>query len=96
MQTFILPSQQAYLDTFDLYLTITSQQVSGSQFGPVNYQKPDDYLIVAEGDFNLVNNDTCVVIAEQRQYYPDGGYSQVDIRLSGSVIEVSPNNFELQ
>ena len=96
MQTFILPSQQAYLDNFDLYLTITTQQISGSQFGPVQYQKPDDYLITAEGDFNLVSNESCYVIVEQRQYYPDGGYSQVNINLSGTAIEVSPNNFELQ
>lgn len=96
MQTFILPSQQAYLDTFDLYLELTSQQVSGSKYGPLNYTKPDDYLILAEGDLNLVNNENYLVIVEQRQYYPDGGYSQVSINLSGSVVEVSPNNFELQ
>ena len=96
MQTLILPSQKAYLDTFDLYLTLTSQQVSGSQFGPTNYEKPDDFLIVAEDEFNLVANEFYTVIVEQRQYFPDGGYSQVTLNLSGSVIEVSPNNFELQ
>ena len=95
MQTLILPSQQAYLDTFDLYLTLTTPQISGSQFGPTPYQKQDDYLITAEDNFGLVDDEDCTVIIEQRQYFPDGGYSQVNINLSGVSNEVSPNNFEL-
>lgn len=96
MQTLKLTSNRSYLDNFQLNLVLTSSTVSGSLFESSSYNKLTDNVLVAEGDFNLVNNENYIVVVEEKVDLGEGAYSLSLHNLQGSAKEVSPNNFELE
>lgn len=107
MQTLKL-NLTSYSPNADLYLGIFDIANSGSLSNnhensfkdnclPYSYTTLEEFIIVAEGDLGLVNNQSYNIEVQLRHNNIEhGGHSATCQYLKGKAVEISPNNFELQ